>query len=322
MACCYIAASMIAFVIKACDTLNIDLQLQYNESVKHNYETREIAGNDEAEQHAVEGVSIISITGMTCAACTGAVETALLKVKGVEQALVSLPFQEARVFRDDDVNEDELVSAIEAIGYDAKVGERGAPQKIQTLQHHHELEDLRFSLRGLSFLSTAIFSLGKGLSYVDINGITNTIPGFAVIRQVLLFALTTTAALRYGSWIFKSAGQAATRRRLNMHSLITVSSVLGTGLSLINILKHGSSSNTMYYDTILGVLFIVTVGRYADLLSRRQATNTFVGLYTLLEETGSVKLAENEVCPTEDGLEYHELTCTASSAYVSATAWR
>ena len=35
MACCYIAASMIAFIIRSCDALDINLHLQYNESVEH-----------------------------------------------------------------------------------------------------------------------------------------------------------------------------------------------------------------------------------------------------------------------------------------------
>lgn len=32
MACCSIAASMIAFLIKICDVLNVNLNLQYNEA--------------------------------------------------------------------------------------------------------------------------------------------------------------------------------------------------------------------------------------------------------------------------------------------------
>ena len=54
---------------------------------------------------------------------------------------------------------------------------------------------------------------------------------------------------------------------------------------------------TKYLDSIIGVLLIVTAGRYMDFLSRRRAADAFVGLYSLIDETSSVRLSGIEVRP-------------------------
>ncbi|KAK5242733.1 hypothetical protein LTR20_003682 [Exophiala xenobiotica] len=289
MACCYIAASMIAFIIRTCDVLNVDLNLQYNESLDPSKHHEDVEESEGKQQTKTAGISTISITGMTCSACTTTIEKALLEVKGVESALVSLHFQEARVFHATDLDTKTLVSAVENVGYEAVPGERGATQKIETLQQQVELQSLSQCLSKLSVISTIILVLGDGLDYAGLYPIVDTYQ-MSGLRQMVLFVLAATAAFRYSKWIFGSASDQAKRFRVNMHSLISASTLLGLSLSVFNVFMTTSGRSATYYNTVVGVLFIVTAGRYVDLLSRRQATNTFIGLYSLLEETSSVKL--------------------------------
>lgn len=108
---------MIAFVINTCDALNVDIHLQYNESLDPS--KLSIATDDDpVPPEEMYGPTVISIGGMTCAACTGTVERALLTL---ERVVVSLPFQEAKLVPDADVSKDALVSAVEDVGYDAKI---------------------------------------------------------------------------------------------------------------------------------------------------------------------------------------------------------
>ncbi|KAF2114273.1 hypothetical protein BDV96DRAFT_647739 [Lophiotrema nucula] len=299
MACCYIAASMIAFIIRSCDALDINLHLQYNETVEHTYEDdEELHVGDEQQKVEESGVTVVSITGMTCAACTSTVETALKEVAGVNDALVSLPFQEARVLHDPKMDKKAIASAIEDVGYGAEIGERRGAQKIQTLQHTQELSMLRESLRGLSVLSAAIFALGTLLDYSGPEWLLQ-MKIIRLSRPSLLFVLTAVAAAKYSQWIFANAATAARVGRVNMHSLIAASTSVGLSLTLLNIYQGVPRPDAMYYDTIVGVLLIITVGRYMDLLSRRRATETFAGLYGLLDQTSSVKLAKlNRRVPT------------------------
>lgn len=295
MACCYIAASMIAFIIRSCEALDINLNLQYNESVKPEaYDEEELGytSPDKTETHDGAGITVVSIYGMTCAACVTNVESALLQVEGVDQALVNLALQEARLFHGSAVDYDQVIQSIEHAGYDAKIGERSKSQKIETLQHSEELTLLRGSLRGLAIYSTAIFSLGKGIDYtipVSFSGARE----FALLRSLALLGLTGAAAMKHGGWIIERAAISARQGRTNMHSLIAASTAVGILLSMFDL--YCGQYSSQYYDTIVGTLLIITVGRYVDLLSRRQAANTFVGLYSLMDETAYVKLANIEV---------------------------
>lgn len=291
MACCYIAASMIAFIIKSCEMLDINLQLQYNDAAKVNYgQANDVFDQEKGGVQHEAGVTIISISGMTCAACTTTVEKALMGIKGVKQALVSLPYQEARVFHDEDIDRNDLKEAIEAVGYDATLGERNAPQKVQTLRHTEEIQELRRSLKGLGWVSTVIFGLGYGLNWMGLSSYFSH-PIMSTLRNVILFGLTIMAASSYGGWIFGHAWTAAKRGRVNMHTLISVSTAVGLSLTLLNMVQRKGNA-PVYFDTIVGILMIISIGRYMDLLSRRRAADTFVGLYSLLDETSSVQLAK------------------------------
>jgi Cu+-exporting ATPase len=285
---------MIAFIIRTCDVLNVDLNLQYNESLDPSKHHEDVEESGEKQQAETAGISTISITGMTCSACTTTIEKALLEVRGVESALVSLHFQEARVFHATDLDTKTLVSAVEDVGYEAVPGERAAPQKIETLQQQDELQSLSQCLSKLSVISTIILVLGDGLDYAGMYPVVDAYQ-MCGLRQMVLFVLAATAAFRYSKWIFGSAFDQAKRFRVNMHSLIGASTLLGLSLSVFNVFMTTSGRSATYYNTVVGVLFIVTAGRYVDLLSGRQATNTFIGLYSLLEETSSVKLLNGKV---------------------------
>lgn len=291
---------MIAFIIRSCDALDINLHLQYNESVEHAYDEDEEAVADAENFQKIEesGVTTVSISGMTCAACTSTVEAALKDVEHVSDALVSLPFQEARVLHNGKATSSQIVRAIEDVGYNAVPGERATSQKLQTLQHTEELATLRKSLQGLSIYSGVIFTFGTLLDYSEVDWLlTSSI--FQTGRSVVLIGLTTFAAARHGKWIFKNAATAALKLKVNMHTLIAASTLTGLSLTLLNMLQSRPYLDAVYYDTIIGVLLIITIGRYMDLLSRRRATDTFAGVYSLLDQTSSVKIAKlNKRVPT------------------------
>ena len=293
MACCYIAASMIAFIINTCDALNVDINLQYNESLDPSKKS-EHADDDASsiEQHS--GPTIISIGGMTCAACTGNVETALLTLEGVQRVIVSLPFQEARVVHDADVSKDAMVSAVEGAGYDAKMGQRAPTQRIETLHQSKELSLLFNAFTGSSQMSTLLFALGTGADLVGWDRYLETLlTPFG--RQGILLLLTAMISYHYGSYIHKSAWVSATHLTVNMNTLISLSTTLGVSISALNIAVQGPRTAFTYFQTVAGLIMIVTAGKYLDLLSRRRATNTFVGLYSLLQKTALVTISGQKV---------------------------
>jgi copper chaperone len=63
----------------------------------------------------------LEVAGMTCGGCVRSVETKLSKVPGVESARVDLAAGKASVaFDDSRTNVDQLIGAVEQIGFRAK----------------------------------------------------------------------------------------------------------------------------------------------------------------------------------------------------------
>ncbi len=67
---------------------------------------------------AAKEKTTLRITGMTCAACSGAVERSLRKVEGVDFAAVNLATETALVVHDRNVEMKELRDAVKRVGYD------------------------------------------------------------------------------------------------------------------------------------------------------------------------------------------------------------
>ncbi len=284
---------MIAFIINTCDALNVDIHLQYNESLDPSNKLKHADDHASSpEKHS--GPTVISIGGMTCAACTGNVETAILTLEGVQRVMVSLPFQEARVVHDADVSKDAIVAAVEGAGYDAKIGQRAPTQRIETLQQSQELSLLSRSFSRSSELSTLLFALGTGANLIGWGSYLEALLT-PLGRQGILLILTVAISFHYGSFIHKSAWVSARHFTVNMNTLISVSTTLGISLSALNIAIQGPRTAFTYFQTVAGLIMIVTAGKYLDLLSRRRATNKFVGLYSLLQKTASVRVSGQKV---------------------------
>ena len=63
----------------------------------------------------------LNITGMSCDHCVSHVKSALEDLEGVSQADVSLEKHEADVTLSDEVADADLITAVEAAGYQAEV---------------------------------------------------------------------------------------------------------------------------------------------------------------------------------------------------------
>ena len=86
----------------------------------------------------------LRIIGMTCGACVGRVEGALRGVEGVADAVVNLMSESASVVKSDDgPSNEQLLSAVRAVGYDAEVMVGGKQLVDQLGRDDEEREKLR-----------------------------------------------------------------------------------------------------------------------------------------------------------------------------------
>ena len=65
--------------------------------------------------------SYLSISGMTCGACSSSITEQLNKIDGVSSVSVSLITEEAKVMHDSSVPSSTLIESIESCGFDAKL---------------------------------------------------------------------------------------------------------------------------------------------------------------------------------------------------------
>jgi len=66
-------------------------------------------------------VAVIHVEGMTCPLCTTAIKKSLKKIDGVTKAKVRLNTKKATVYFDGDVSKEDLLKAIEDVGYKGKI---------------------------------------------------------------------------------------------------------------------------------------------------------------------------------------------------------
>ncbi|MEB1806080.1 MAG: heavy metal translocating P-type ATPase [Bacillaceae bacterium] len=109
------------------------------------------------------GKMLFTIKGMTCASCVNRVEKVIAKVEGVEAVNVNLASNQAQVDANDQVTAEQVLTAIEKLGYEAKRIEDEEPQR-----------KLLFSVKGMTCASCVnrvekMISKVSGVTKVNVN---------------------------------------------------------------------------------------------------------------------------------------------------------
>lgn len=276
MACCFFAAFCIGQLISVCEKFDISINGQLQDSY------RDFSSEPE-RKHATTRLTVL---GMTCAACSEAIERNLKAVNGVSRARATIQMQHATIVHDKDVPLGSLKQAIEDAGFDVVDQERTAGEKIEELKFTEELSKLRNAFYGSMTITAAIF------------GIERFAPRqYPILIQLELCLGAMFLQWRYGWWIHENCWKKAKRQMLSMDTLITASVVLGLALSFLNLVVFGLRTTETYFRMISALVMIVSGGRYLDLLSRRKAVDSTANLYGLLQQTYMARLCSGEEIP-------------------------
>jgi Cu+-exporting ATPase len=226
----------------------------------------------------------LTVLGMTCAACSEAIERNLVAIDGVSRARATVQMQHVAIVHDPQVPLGLLKQAIEDAGFDVVDQDRSPGEKNEELKFTDELLRLKSAFYGSMTITTAIVGLehvaGEQQSY---------------LVQVLNAAAAILLQYRYGWWIHENAWRKAKRRVLSMDTLITASVIMGFTLSITNFIIFGFRTTETYFRMISALVMIVSGGRYLDFLSRKKAGNSTANLYGLVQQTYMVRLCSEEV---------------------------
>ena len=282
MACCVLTAYIMNRIIKACEVLDLNIiKIQYNDFDNGpTYSNVLVETGGDSKVNATK----LAIDGMTCAACTSAIEGAVKKLSGVQRIAVSLPLAKATVIHDSACTPvEDVVSAIESVGYGATAGERTAQQNLEISQQAEELGRLKSAFSNAATMSCIIVTV-DWLSKFSLLSICT--------KQFLLLSasLGCWVQLVEASWIHERAWSKGWSSPLTMDTLISLSLTCGLALSCFNVCLHGTATANQYFSSGSLLTLVVIGGRYLDTLFRRQTNTSLAGLHRLQSQMTMVQM--------------------------------
>ncbi len=249
----------------------------------------------------------LAVSGMTCASCVARVERKLTKLPGVE-ATVNLPLESAHVVLTRDVSDDDLLRAVEAAGYEARVtGSRSASGAHEDDGHAaggHEREDHgdhgghtgHVEYRGADLLRRLRASAVLTVPVL----LLSMIPALQVTGWQWAVAALALPVVTWGAWPFHvAAARAARHGSSTMDTLVSVGVVAASLWSLWALLLGGAGELGMrmeatllpsrdemavpelYFEVAAVVTTFLLAGRYAEHRSKRRAGDALRSLLEL-----------------------------------------
>ena len=251
----------------------------------------------------------LDIEGMTCASCVNRIERYLRKVDGVVEANVNLATERASVVARPDVTVDQLIGAVEAAGYEAKLLVDGTPARTQapadvephaahrevtrgletSFQRRH-LADTRRRLIVAAALTTPLL---LGLASMTV---APFLPGF-LTNTWLQLALATPVQFYAGWPFYKGAWKVLRHRATDMNTLIAVGTSAAYFYSLAAILVpdffHAAGvamgeQLPLYFDTSATIITLILLGRFLEARARSHTSDAIKKLIGLQPRTARV----------------------------------
>ncbi len=202
----------------------------------------------------------LELEGMSCASCAASIERALNGLDGVE-ATVNLATERATVQCGPEVAPDDLIAAVESVGYGAAVHEEG---------HVHEDEPVAVLQRRLVVavvlsLPVALVAMVGSLQFAD--------------WQWVAFALATPVVFYSGLGFHRAALRSARHRAATMDTLISLGTLAAWGWSTV-VLVAGLAADT-YFEVAAVVTTLILLGRWLEGRARRRASQAIRALVEL-----------------------------------------
>lgn len=258
-----------------------------------------------------------NVTGMSCSACSAAVEKSVKKLEGVEDVNVNLLSNSMTVHFDESILDDNsIISAVESAGYGASVFTHGAaPAAQKTVDPvQEELKSMRMRLIvsfafWIPLMYLAMHHMLKewiGLPVPDMiknafHGAENGIP-FAFTQLLLLMPIVYVNR-KYFQVGFKTLW----KRSPNMDSLIAIGSTAAIAYGIFAIYKIGYALGMgdmmmadhylmdLYFESAGTILTLITLGKYLEARSKGKTSEAISKLMDLAPKTAEVLRDGKEV---------------------------
>lgn len=244
----------------------------------------------------------LDVRGMTCAACSAAVERAVSKLPGAQSVSVSLPAEILALDYDpSELSLQQVVAAVAEAGYEALLPLEQPVEDEFEKKKGRQARRLR-NLRGRFIFSVVltlpllIISMGPMLglrlpAFLDaqINPLNNA------LAQWLL----TTPVVIMGWSYYRNGFRNLSRLHPNMDSLIAIgtgSAYLYSLYALLQIARgHTHFAHSLYFESAAVVLTLITLGKYLESRATGKTSEAIQKLMALSPKKARVIRAGTEV---------------------------
>ena len=264
----------------------------------------------------------LDIEGMTCASCVNRIERYLRRTEGVVEANVNLATERASIVAQPQVTVDQLIAAVEAAGYEARLLVGSAPavaapaETVEPRAVHHEaarVPETSFQRRHLAdtrrrLVVAAILTIPllAGLASMTV---APFLPAF-LTNPWLQLAIATPVQFYAGWPFYRGAFKVLRHRATDMNTLIAVGTSAAYFYSLGAILfsdffrAAGIATGgqlPLYFDTSSAIITLILLGRFLEARARSHTADAIKKLIGLAPRTARVLRDDAEVdIPIED----------------------
>ena len=216
-----------------------------------------------------------AVGGMTCASCSGRVEKALRKVPGVVSAEVNLATEMAEVKGSlNAIDPAKLIATIEKAGYTAHEVLQDHPEN--STPHTEPFWPVALAIVLALPLVAPMLAALFGLDWM--------------LSGWWQFALATPVQFWLGARFYRAGWKALRAGAGNMDLLVALGTSAAYGLSVYQLLTHGSHGMAhLYFEASAVVIALVLLGKWLEGRAKRQTTEAIRALQALRPETARVR---------------------------------
>ena len=224
---------------------------------------------------------VYNIEGMTCAACSSAVERVTRKLEGVSSSNVNLTTKKMVIEYDEEkVNTELIIKKVEKAGFEISKDEL---KKEKATKDHNNKYGLIF-LISFSFLLMYI-SMGPMINLPQIDFFMKKTHPF---NYVLIQLIITILIIYIGRKYILNGLKLLFKGNPNMDSLVAISVSASFIYSLVVsflIQDYPHAINTLYFDAAAMIITFVSIGKYLEENSTKKTKGAIEKLFKLKPKT-------------------------------------
>jgi len=250
------------------------------------------------------------VRGMTCSACSSAVERSVSKLPGVRSVSVNLLSNSMVVDHDASVSAEDIANAVKSAGYDASPTRAAAPAEKKSAPAvdaaRLESDSLKRRLIVSAAFTVPLFYIAMGHMF------DWPLPSFLTGHQnVLAFAFTqfllVLPVVVVNGKYYTRGFRALAKRAPNMDSLIALGSGAAVAYGVFAIYMIGYALGNMdhamlerysmdlYFESAAMILTLITLGKYFEARAKGRTSEAITKLLDLAPKTALVERNGAEV---------------------------